>query len=154
MSYPRQLNLHFVNISSPVTGDAKSSRQQARSHSAREVHAQRRRLRVVNYRPYSAAQEAGSSGVERHDVVVKMLSKDHSLATSSKTWDPGRGLAALFSPLSQLVSDRRDPFACCAMTLTPIDHFLLDHCKYTRGANGAAKNCWDKSSSINCILQM
>lgn len=38
--------------------------------------------------------------------------------------------AAIGSPVSVLVSARRDPFDSFAMSLGPVEHFLFDHCKY------------------------
>lgn len=152
MSAPRQRSLHFVNISYPAPGDARSARRQARSHSAREVHARTRRAEAAKHRAQGAAQQqTGGSGVNYEDGVVGMVVQDHSRPTSSNTGVAGTELfAVMTSPLSSLASHRKDPFACCAMPLTPVDHFLLDYCEWACYGRGGVKSP-ARSSSTNHI---
>lgn len=151
MSAPRQRSLHFVNISQPAVGDARSAQQQARSHSAREAHARARRLQVEKYQRHSAVQQAEGSRLDCQDVAMEILPKGPFLAMSSNAEDLERGLADIFSPVNQLVSNCKDPFSCSAISLTPTDHFLLDHCECScSAARGGVKSQAEIPLLITC----
>ncbi|KAH8898423.1 hypothetical protein GQ53DRAFT_837332 [Thozetella sp. PMI_491] len=124
-STPRKL--HFINTSNPTAGDARSARRLARSHSAREVHARERRLRLAKYSTDGTKEKSGDPGGHESTIPVAGQTRDAGQGAPPAPRDPEDGGASLSAPVSLLGADRRDPFASSARPLTPVEHFLVDH---------------------------
>lgn len=125
-------NIHFVNCNS---GDITSVKVQRKvhAHAARAAHARARRLRTIEYQASKAVQKPEPEDQETKPPSCNPLES---------------GNMALPSLLRFLAADRRDPFSCFARAFTPVEHFLLDHCKSSPLDYPAKKN--NTSNSSRC----
>lgn len=116
--------IQFINLSFP--GDAISAKEQRRvhSHAARTAHANARRILTIEYQSGKAKQiPENAQGVKEQSITLKSRARPALGETEIEQ-------AGLPSPVSLLASDRRDPFQSFARSFKPVEHFLLDHCRF------------------------
>jgi hypothetical protein len=99
----------FVEISGPSGKATLAARKQASAHRAREAHAQKRRVRTVQYQALSGRDDGST--------------EPHELAGSE---------IILHIPESLLVRGPRDVVFSLAETLPPTERLLLNHCTRLR----------------------
>lgn len=121
---PRGQPFRFVNIENPTTTDQKT-RRQVRAHAARETHARARRTRVINHLHLSGSHIQTAEATELHRSGTKDTRNVSAVGgAAEEEAEPAP------NPTSILSSARQDPFAVAARSLNPVEHFLLDHCKF------------------------
>lgn len=115
--------LEFINLSHPSQGSSSKLQRRAYSHAARVSHA-----RVKHAR--KAANQANN--VEPSIPPTKQSQADEATERRDNCLvdvGPERYSARIPDPVDQLTSSRRDPFGCFARPLSPLEHYLFDHCK-------------------------
>lgn len=132
MSSDVQRRIHFINVSNPSVGGVSNARRQARTHSARETHARARRLRVVNYRSRNTDTEQHPHDPRgcNEETATKRDLEDASRTILSTERSTKGQKDDLLSPLNPLPLHAIGQLACFAMSFTPTEYFLLDHCEY------------------------
>jgi hypothetical protein len=65
--------------------------------------------------------QAGEATERRDNFLVEIVPESHP--------------AVFPDPVDQLTSSRRDPFGCFARPLSPLEHYLFDHCKFAIGVS-------------------
>ncbi|KAL7932890.1 hypothetical protein V8C35DRAFT_305740 [Trichoderma chlorosporum] len=115
--------LEFINLSHPSQGSSSKLQRLAYSHAARVSHARVKHARKVaglangveSSIPNTKKGQASEGTVRRDSCLVAMETDAFPIAIPD--------------PLDQLTSSRRDPFGCFARPLSPLEHYLFDHCR-------------------------
>jgi hypothetical protein len=108
-----------------ILHDAESpgSQQQARAHAARVAHSRKRQFRLIEYQAGKKNKSRKTDkAAARHRKLVESRPSSLEIAIAEDLLIP--------SPVSQLASDRTDPFASLARSLTQDEHFLFDYCAF------------------------
>lgn len=105
-----QLKLQFI-VHTSQTGNATSSADLSaiRAHAKRDAHARARQRRMIEYQKSRASALPQLPRGETDTLGNRIL------------WSP--------KPASILGAARTDPFDSLALSATPFEKFLLDHCK-------------------------
>jgi len=112
---PSRRMLHFVDQSHTRNASAKrQQRRAARSHSARAVHRETRRRETIQHQ--SKHLTLKSSVVRAHGIQCEPM-------TSLRF-------------IGALPAGRKDPFMSFVRPFKPIEHFLLDHCRFSQAPRG------------------
>ncbi|CRG83652.1 hypothetical protein PISL3812_01007 [Talaromyces islandicus] len=117
------MTIQFIHSLHPHDAQNPKSQQRARAHAARVAHSRKRQFRLIEY-------NAANKNTSRKTGQQKKLpeSKPFSRQTATTRDLPIVSNDLLIpSPVSQLASDRTDPFASSARSFTRDEHFLFDY---------------------------
>ena len=117
-----QRQIHIVQIN-PAVKESRTSRRQARAHSAREVHAQARLRRAESRRRKEALRLQEEESASRTPDVSSQM-EDNS--------DVGFMLDPLEPPPSHIEPSLWTTVVASVGHLSSMDRFLLHHCKLPR----------------------
>lgn len=126
---PMESKLEFINLSHPSQGSSSKLQRRAYSHAARVSHARAKHARKAANQadnvepsiPPMKKSQAGEATERRDNCLVEIVPESHP--------------AVFPDPVDQLTSSRRDPFGCFARPVSPLEHYLFDHCKFAIGVS-------------------
>jgi hypothetical protein len=129
--------LRFIDVSNPEARERASKHRAAiRSHAARATHAAARHARTVEYQAgkiVAPPQQSLQVENDKHGVGKGVQPAPRTTTDKKLEWEKEVEVAAIVDPspfVDMPGSKSKDPFESFVASFTPIEQFLLYHCKY------------------------
>jgi hypothetical protein len=127
--------LQFIDVSNREARERASKHRAAiRSHAARATHAAARQARIIEYQAGKiVAPPQQSLEHDKHGVNKGVQPAPRTTTDKKLEWEKEVEVATIVDPspfIDMPGSKSKDPFDSFVASFTPIEQFLLHHCKY------------------------
>lgn len=149
----KSTGIQFVNLNPGDSTNSAAIKRVVRSHAATDAHARARRQRMKEHH-HTKQRDDGQQQEPRQEPQQQQQQeeapptdkpvKDRSLKKEEPAdmdaepdlvlnVDPSQ-IVHMPNPANLLSAARKDPFSSMALEATPLEHILIDHCKYSSSA--------------------